>query len=625
MMSFFKNKTIWIVLGVTGLVFTITYISYKNMRKIYVQAEIAYHFNDEDLALAYYHSVSEYPNIFGDSIINSQTRILELQAYIDAQQLWDSSEYDQAIEHFDAFVKSYPDSGFIEEGHSALKLIPFQWADKLVFSKDYPNAIAKYKEIVDNFNFNPEEILQANNSIFAVYQEWGSEHYDLDEFNKSIEVYLQFAEWLEKQNRIGNRSDDDIQQINTIIQDIYLEWAKTSYGAQEFAEAVEIYLAYEKWAITSNYQDRTEIESELVWVYFNWGRASAIDDDYEQAVKKMVLAIEFGTDENVTLIVDELTHIYLLWAIELEEDGKDAEAGEKYWLLMEGYPDSEATSKMNEQAYPAMVIWGHALFEAGEFEESQTVYERILGLVDEKEKDLLFLINLDLGQIAHHDEQYLDALNYYLIATEKTEELEKNEELLENAQQLTLDLIGNDTSSQGQELLYMMVANTAGRLTGDGDKCIEFSDNLGTVCINPEMTEMLSLAVGTNPDDVRLLILFTDRNNNIEFHKQLGIDFWATNLGSFHYFFSIKESIVITETCKKNSSSKKYNHSRGAIKYEVSVIEMNSGNLITNHDFLGGEPKPCQNSAISIYGDLIFIGSPPDLNNVSDWINSVIQ
>lgn len=610
-----KNKVTWIVLGVIGVISLAYIIMNQKVSDIYVQAEVAYHFNDEDLALEHYRSVSEYPNMFGDTVTKSQARIIELQTYIDAQKQWENGEYAKAIDQFNGFNESYADSEFVEESLSALKNIPFEWGDELASDEDYSSAIAMYKEIVANSDFSPEEIFKANNLIFEVYQHWGYAHYDLDEFSLAIEVFLEFGEWLEDQIEEEFRSNADLQNAQRITSDIFLDWAQTGSNSQDYSQTVEVYLTYEQWVEENEYQDSEDIQGALAQIYYEWGLEMVNLEDYEQAVEKFQLAIDAGGEEMISLAADEIANAYLAQADIFEDEGVDIQAGALYWALLNDFSDSDAASQVGENAYSTIVMWGHALFENGEFEESRILYEKMLELVNTEEQELLFIINFDLGQIAHDNEQYLDALNYYIDAAAFTGLLSKNEETLANAQQATLDIIKDNTGDLGQELIHMMIANAVGSINSDGDRCIDLTDTSETVCISEDMGELLTTITGSNKEDIRFLVVFEFwRSNDKNIDATLPESYRANSLSNFHVLVSLREGSRsgFVEFCGSGGI-------RSSFGYDVEILDLQTGKTIVEREFNGPIPsEQCSNGAR-------IKGPRPNLFEIYEWVANYIQ
>ena len=372
---------------------------------------------DADLAITYYDQVIKYPTILGDFISDAEMKLAECETYNNSTDLWNSEKYGMALDAFASFKEKFPDSYFAGNADKALMEIPFEWAESLSRKGDYIGAVNIYEKIIADATLLEETITRAMVFRSTTYLEWGQAFVNERNYAEAVDRFLEvqksspenkivvlaeilirdsYFKWIEESS-----VRDDFIQTERLYQTLlawqeiydprgltdiqfelahnYADWGKALHGTGEFDDAVEKLQLAIQWLPDKN--DMTEFQVMLAQTYYDWGIELHSAGTFADAIDKLGLAIELGTDEVIKKARDATGDVYLEWAVSLYDSNSMVEAGDKYGTLLFKYADTTAASKIPNHVPLALIAWGKSLLESNEYKIAYDVFMKSLEAV----------------------------------------------------------------------------------------------------------------------------------------------------------------------------------------------------------------------------------------------------
>ncbi len=652
-----RHRERWYIVAFIALIviFLGVFLILKRQAHLSYLAGIEAHQNlDADVAITNYVQVVKYPTILGEFISDADIKLAECQAYNNGKKLWDSGHYNRALDSYASFIGKYPNSFFAENSGIALIEIPFEWADSLARNGDYIGAVNIYEKIIADVTLSEETITRAMVSRSTAYLEWGQAFANDRNFAEAVDRFLEvqtsspdnkivvqaeilirdsYFKWIgESSGRNDFSQTEGLYQTLLAWQEIYdpraltdiqfglahnyADWGKALYVAGEFDDAVEKLQLAIQWLPDKN--DVTEFQIMLAQTYLDWGIELHSVGTFADAIDKLGLAMELGNDDVILRARDATGNVYLDWALSLYEANSIAEAGDKYGTLLFVYPDTNAVSKIPNHVPLALIAWGRSLLRNNENELAYDAFMKSLDLSVDDQKEIRAEAYLGIGLALQERGRYTEAINNF----QQAHELTNDEELvieIEESEQAAFYALSEDTGLDGQNLMML---------------------TLEDICVNESPTE--SPAVGISQEEIRFLsykiaagtpdtAMVRYTLNEDPKPMDLPDDIEAIKPSHFRYAACIVEDRLPLEACSYYYGAadvyedRYYNLIREIRRYVVTIYDVRSGDQLAQRIFQGSRPESCPGSYRFSSKYEFSTGSPPSMDEVYKWLVSFVQ
>ena len=618
-----RHRERWYIVAFIALIviFLGVFLILKRQAHLSYLAGIEAHQNlDADVAITNYVQVVKYPTILGEFISDADIKLAECQAYNNGKKLWDSGHYNRALDSYASFIGKYPNSFFAENSGIALIEIPFEWAESLARNGDYIGAVNIYEKIIADVTLSEETITRAMVSRSTAYLEWGQAFANDRNFAEAVDRFLEvqtsspdnkivvqaeilirdsYFKWIgESSGRNDFSQTEGLYQTLLAWQEIYdpraltdiqfglahnyADWGKALYVAGEFDDAVEKLQLAIQWLPDKN--DVTEFQIMLAQTYLDWGIELHSAGTFADAIDKLGLAIELGTDDVIKKARDATGDVYLEWAVSLYDSNSMVDAGDKYGTLLFQYADTTAASKIPNHVPLALIAWGKSLLESNEYKIAYDVFMKSLDLVADGQDEIRAEAYLGCGLALQEQGRYTEAITNFQQAYRMTNNAELST-AIEDAEQAAVHALSEDTGIDGQNLMML---------------------TLEDICVNGSPTE--SPAVGISQDENRFLSykVATGTSPLAQFEYilneepkpiDLPDEIEAIKPAHFRYAACIVEDILPIESCSYQPSGAILmvtNHLvRQLRRYTVTIYDVQSGYQVTQKVFRGSTPDSC--------------------------------
>lgn len=609
---------------------------------------------DADFAITNYVQVVKYPTILGEFISDAGIKLTECQAYNNCKKLWDSGQYNRALDSYASFIEKYPNSFFAENSSIALIKIPFEWAESLARIGDYIGAVDLYEKIIADVTLPEETITRAMVSRSTAYLEWGQAFANERNYAEAIDRFLEvqksspdnkivvqaeilirdsYFKWIEESSGRNDFSQTEglyqtllawqeiydprgLMDIQSELAHTYADWGKALHGTGEFDDAVEKLQLAIRWLPDKN--DETEFQVMLAQTYLDWGIELHSAGTFSDAIDKLGLAIELGTDDVIKKARDATGDVYLEWAVSLYDSNSMVEAGDKYGTLLFKYADTTAASKIPNHVPLALIAWGKSILESNEYKIAYDVFMKSLNLVADGQEEIRAEAYLGCGLALQGQGRYTEAITNFQQAYGMTNNAELST-IIEDAEQAAVHALSEDTRIDGQNLMML---------------------TLEDICVNGSPAE--SPAVGISQDEIRFLSYkIATGTSPLAFYQytlneepkpiDLSDDIEAIKPAHFRYAACIIEDILPLEACAYNAygsyrAMTTHHIVRQIRRYVVTIYDVASGNILTQRTFQGLQPDYCPwNYSFGGRTIKFFTGPPPSMDEVNIWLESFVR
>lgn len=226
------------------------------------------------------------------------------------------------------------------QGYAALKaknwltaLIHFEQADGFKYA--IPSYSSEIQELRD----------QASLLIL------GQSMRDKGNFKEALDAYETFVVKFPKA--------EPIKQVNEILPEVYLDWAKSLQEKSDFASAVEKFeIIRQKFAQSSFFKTAWEAEAEA---YRMWGDALAKSNDYAAAVEKYETVLGNFPTQSTEIVKESEAETYRLWGDALSKSNEYEKAVEKYEIVLTKFQNQSAAKYAQENLDDAYLQWANQL------------------------------------------------------------------------------------------------------------------------------------------------------------------------------------------------------------------------------------------------------------------------
>ncbi len=366
--------------------------------------------------------------------------------------------------------------------------------------------------------------------------------------------------------------------------------------------------------IVSDFAD-TDLSAEA-WTmipstYISWGSGLRDEEQFEQA-EQAFYRFKIWSQNNQTPDLEkdarrELAQLYIAWGLSIQSQKQYENALAKFDQALSADPQSEFASTGQAKAGKRMVYveWGNELLEQDQVPEALEKFGNAVSLADGEE-----------------DSGARDALaNGYLHwASDLRAEADFRGALaqLETAQGKAVTDSMNESVKAAFEETYLAFSTSSG-----SQAMRAMQDSFRTVC--EQHTEPELPILGLNLDSVRIGIYGVEPGL---FEKVA-----AKTPGEAHYLACVQEKEQTVDVDVENALYRLPDgylvipiDRRYRIKtiWTITVRESDTGEELATKVFEGGNPPPFPGKGAGT-GNGIFKGTPPDINAILQWLQSVIQ
>ena len=340
--------------------------------------------------------------------------------------------------------------------------------------------------------------------------------------------------------------------------------------------------------------------------YTFWGTSLRESADFERAEQVFT---EFRTwsqnnqkTELETNAQRQLEQTYLAWGLALQSQKEFESALAKLELAAAASSQSGSDSLAQVKAGQSGVYieWGNDLLEQGEYSAAIERFKLAVSKSDGNNEAMDALAN---GHIRWASS--LSAEEDFLAALEQLEVAKEN--AFTEAMKLSVETAFGET--------YLAFSNSSGTQAR-----LAMKEAFETIC-NRNKKPTLPI-FGLNKDLVRVGIFGAD--------AKLPENLAAKTPGELHYLACIEEENRTVDSRSQRSivlrTSRGYYYTivdqfRAQIIWNIELLKADTLDNIAEKTFLGGTPPPFPDTAEGTY----FYGPPPGIEELSEWLQSVIQ
>jgi tetratricopeptide (TPR) repeat protein len=366
--------------------------------------------------------------------------------------------------------------------------------------------------------------------------------------------------------------------------------------------------------IVSDFADTDTSAEALTMIpstYVSWGSNLRDDGQFEQA-EQAFYRFKLWSQNNQRLDLEkdaqrELAQMYVAWGLSIQSQKQYENALAKFDQAISADPQSEfaSTGQAKEGKRSVYVEWGNELLEQDQVPEALEKFGNAVSLADGGEdngaRDALANGYLHWASDLGAEEDFRGALDQ-----------------LETAQ-------GKAVSDSMKELVKAAFEETyLAFSTSSGPQAMRaMQDSFRMVC--EQHTEPDLPILGLNMDSVRIGIYGVDPTL---FEKVA-----AKTSGEAHYLACVQEKEQTIDVDVENALYRLPDgylvipiERRYRIKtiWTITVRKSDTGQELATKVFEGGNPPPFPGKGADA-GNGIFKGTPPDINAILQWLQSVIQ
>lgn len=257
-----------------------------------------------------------YPVFLQDKRLES--RVMECAVYTLAGKEEENGAWPAASHAYQVYLDGYPNGLFVAEvkEHGSATLIAL--ANEQLSAKKYEEAMGSLNLVLSQYA-NTGSFTDASNIYGEIYQTWGTDLRDAEDFEGAERVFGDFKTWAQT-----NQKTDSATSAQRELAQTYLAWGVALQSQKKFEEALTKLQLAESTdpEPQSDSGPAAQSSANQARFYSEWGDYLIGQKDFTGALEKYGTAAALSGSTDPTAAQDMIANGYVQWAAGLvaEED-----------------------------------------------------------------------------------------------------------------------------------------------------------------------------------------------------------------------------------------------------------------------------------------------------------------